>query len=244
MKWMIAAVVQLCAGAALAQGAPDGFTIGALGILSSSPYAGEDMSAVVVPLLAYKQGNFSIGTEGARLKVFDRDALSFSVLVAPRFPPLDGEESGPLAGMERGITADAGVLAEYALAEWTKFTLRAVTEVTAEHGGQEVTLGGQTRVAIAGIPMLLGGGAKWQSSGLSEYVYGVPATDAALVRPAYAPGAVVVPYISLGTMYPINERTRIFGSIKTEFLPGGVTDSPIIDSGLVTSLAVGVSFGF
>ena len=51
MKWMIAAVVQLCSGAALAQGAPDGFTIGGLGILSSSPYAGEDMSAVVVPLL-------------------------------------------------------------------------------------------------------------------------------------------------------------------------------------------------
>lgn len=244
MKWIAVAVVQVWAGAAFAQGAPDGFTIGGLGILSSSPYAGEDMSAVVVPLLAWKQGNFSIGTEGARLKVFDRDALSFSVLAAPRFPPLDGEDSGPLAGMNRGITADAGVLAEYALAEGTKLSLRAVTEVTGAHDGQEVTFGAQSRVSIAGIPMLLGGGAKWQSSGLSEFVYGVPVSDAAAGRPAYAPGAVVVPYLSIGTMYPINAQTRIFGSIKAEFLPGGVTDSPIIDSGVVTSLAVGVSFGF
>jgi outer membrane scaffolding protein for murein synthesis (MipA/OmpV family) len=48
----------------------------------------------------------------------------------------------------------------------------------------------------------------------------------------------------VGTMYPINERTRIFGSVKAEFLPGGITDSPIIDSGVVTSLTLGVSFGF
>jgi outer membrane protein len=245
MKWMIAAVVaQVWAGAAWAQGASDGFTVGALGILSSSPYAGEDMSGAVVPILAWKQGNLSISTEGVRLGLFDRDALTISALVAPRFPPFDGGTSGPLAGMDRGITADAGVLAEYALAEWTKVSLRAVTEVTGDRDGQEVTLGAQSRVAIAGIPMLLSGGAKWQSSGLSEFVYGVPASDAGVGRPAYAPGAVVVPYLSLGTMYPINERTRIFGSIKTEFLPGGVTDSPIIDAGVVTSLAVGVSFGF
>ncbi len=240
-----AAVMQVWAAAAWAQGAPDGFTIGALGIASTSPYVGEDVSTVVVPLLAWKQGNLSISTgDGLKLGVLDRDALSFSALVAPRFPPFDGGNSGPLAGMDRGFTVDAGVLAEFAPTEGTKFSLRAVTEATREHGGQEVTLAAQSRVAIAGIPMLLGGGAKWQSSGLSEYVYGVPASDAAAGRPAYAPGATVVPYLSVGTMYPINAQTRVFGSIKAEFLPDAVTDSPIIDSGVVTSLAVGVSFGF
>lgn len=241
---VVATAMQVWAGAAWAQGAPDGFTIGALGIASSSPYAGEDISTVVVPLVAWKQGNLSISTEGLRLGVFDRDALTVSALVAPRFAPFDGGGAGPLAGMDRGITADAGVLAEYALAEGTKLSLRAVTEVTGEHGGQEVTLGAQSRVAIAGIPMLLGGGAKWQSSGLSDYVYGVPASEAAAGRPAYAPGAAVVPYLSVGTMYPINAQTRIFGTIKTEFLPDTVTGSPIIDDSVVTSLAIGVSFGF
>ena len=241
---VVATALQVWTGVAWAQGAPDGFTIGALGIASSSPYAGEGASTAVVPLLAWKQGNLSISTEGLRLGVFDRDALALSALVALRFAPFDGGNTGPLAGMDRGITVDAGVLAEYALAEGTKLSLRAVTEVTGEHGGQEVTLGAQSRVAIAGIPMLLGGGAKWQSSGLSEYVYGVPASDAAVGRPAYAPGATVVPYLSVGTMYPINAQTRIFGTIKTEFLPDAITGSPIIDDSVVTSLAIGVSFGF
>jgi outer membrane protein len=242
---MGATAAVLSGGTALAQSSPDGFTIGALGIVSTNPYEGADVSTAAVPLLAWKQGNLSISTgEGLRLKLLDSSTLSFSAVVSPRFPPFDDKESSLLSGMDRGFTADMGGLVEFAPSDTTRFSLRAVTELTGEHGGQEVILGAQSRIAIGSFPVLLGGGAKWQSSDLAQYTFGVSPSEATGGRPAYAPGDSVIPFLSLGTIIPLNERSRVFGSLKAEFLPDSVTDSPTVDDNVVTSLAVGVSFGF
>lgn len=241
----VLATQPLWGGVALAQGAPDGFTIGALGIASTSPYVGVDQTTALVPLLAWKQGNLSISTgEGLKYRLMDRNGLAISALLSPRFAPFDDADAPALAGMDRGFTADGGIVLEYAATDALRISLRAVTEVTGQHGGQEVSLGAQSRVAIGGFPVMLGGGAEWQSRALSDYTYGVAAGEATVGRPAYAPGDTVVPYLSVGTMIPINAQTRLFGSLKAEFLPNSVTASPIIDDSVVTSLALGVSFAF
>jgi outer membrane protein len=231
--------------AAVAQQAPDGFTVGALGITGTSPYVGQDRVGVVVPLLGFKRGTFSMNTgKGASLGLITRDGLDVAAIIAPRFTPFNADDSAALAGMNRNFSVDGGVTLGFAATDRINIDLRAVTEVTGEHGGQEVSVEASSLITLGRVPMLLSGGAVWQSADLAEYVYGVRGSEAAAGRPAYAPGAAVVPFVTLGTMYPINDQTRVFGGVKAEFLPQAVTGSPIIDESVVTSLTLGVSFGF
>ncbi len=229
----------------VAQQVPDGFSVGALGITGTNPYAGEDRFGVVVPLLGFKRGKFSINTgDGASLNVITRDGVDVAAIIAPRFAPFSAGDSTALAGMNRNFSVDGGVTLGFAATDRINIDLRAVTEVTDEHGGQEVSIEASSLITLGRVPMLLGGGAVWQSADLAEYVYGVRGSEAAGGRPAYAPGAAVVPFVTLGTMYPINDQTRIFGGVKAEFLPQALSNSPIIDESVVTSLTLGVSFGF
>jgi MipA family protein len=231
--------------AAQAQDAPEGFAVGGIGIASVSPYVGEHDTTAALPLLAWNSDAFSVSTaEGLRLTVFNRADLRFSVVVSPRFSAIDSSDSSALAGMEREITADAGLLVELTQSDTFSLSFRAVTEATDQHNGQEISVSARQMLRIGNVPIILGGGLDWQSDDLAEYIYGVRSSEATTTRPEYAPGDVLAPYVSVGTMIPVNDRMRIIGSLKAEFLPDNVTDSPIIDEDIVTSVSIGAVFNF
>lgn len=230
---------------ALAQGEPEGFTIGLGAGAAISPYVGEDETTFALPLIGYNSDQFSISTgQGLRLTAIERGPLRISAVVSPRFSGLDDTDVSELDGIDRELTADAGLVAEYGVNETLTFTAGAVTEITNEHDGQEVTLGISQRVLLGRFPVQLSGGFSWQSSDLSEYVYGVKASEATAGRPAYAPGDVFIPYVGVGTVVPVSDNASMIAGFRAEFLPDEVTDSPIVDEDVVPSLNVGVAFSF
>lgn len=231
---------------ASAQDAPQGVSLG-IGLAAANGYLiGEDTQALALPILRYDSAAFSVGfPDGLRMTVFENEALRFSAVVTPRLSAIALSDAAELDGIDRALTADGGVQLDVNLAaSRTRLTLRAVGELTDEHRGQEVSLGVTQALPVGGMPVLLGAGLSWQSTELTSYLYGVGTDEATPGRAAYAPGDVVIPYVSIGTMVPVSDHVRLVANLKAEFLPDAVSKSPIIDEDVSVGAFLGLSFSF
>ncbi|MDJ0626724.1 MAG: MipA/OmpV family protein [Rhodobacter sp.] len=238
-------VLALTATATLAQEQPQGFSAG-LGVAGgTSIYMGEDTTATALPILRYESDAFSVSLpEGLRVTLLDRDTFRLSAVASPRLSDIDASDAPELAGLDREITVDGGLQARYRFGRGTELRFRGVTELTDEHGGGEIGLSVAQALPLGRVPVFLGGGVTWQSEDLADYLYGVSATEATATRPAYSPGEVIIPYLSIGTAVPISDRTRFIANVRAEFLPEDVTDSPIVDEDVALRAFIGVSFSF
>ena len=120
-----------------------------MGYASDSAYVGDGSSPRVWPLLRYESPTFSIGTDGLRLTLTDRAPVRIKGVMSPRFTGLSDPDAPELAGIDRDITADVGVTLRYSLGTGTALTATVLQEVTGQHDGQEVRLGGQARLGAA-----------------------------------------------------------------------------------------------
>lgn len=233
------------ASAAYAQQEPDGFSAG-IGVgYANSVFVDDDSTAQALPLIRYDTPQFSLGLpDGARVTLFGDDQLRLSAVLAPRFSALDDADSLALDGIERDVTLDGGAQLVYRFGAGTLLRVRALTELTDEHGGQELGAEISQPVPLGRQILLASAGATWLSGDLAQYTYGVLPGEAIAGRPSYDPGSVVIPHISLSTVFPVSERARIIGSVRAEFLPDAVTDSPIVDADVGISSFVGLSFQF
>lgn len=227
-------------------GPPKGWSVGVGTIVNNGIYVGEDTSTLVLPSVRYESDAVSFGVpEGLRVTVLDREPLRFSAVIAPRFNDIGGSSAPELAGLERQqITADGGVQVDYGFGFGTEVSLRAVTELTGQHGGSEIDLGIQQVLPLGRTPIFLGAGAKWQDAALTGFLYGVGTDETAAGRAAYTPGEAITPYLSARTAVPITERINLFAGVEAAFLPQEVTASPIVDQDLAVSGVVGLSFNF
>jgi outer membrane protein len=237
--------LMLCAAPALSQQQPEGFSLG-LGVVGSSGlYVGEDSAAMALPLLRYDSEAFSIGIpDGVRVTILERRDYRVSAVVSPRFSAIEASDAPELDGLDRAFTADGGVQARYVFNERTQLRFWAVTELTDEHSGSEVALSARHALPLGRVPLLFEGGVTWQSADLSGYLYGVSAPEATGTRPAYDPGDVLIPHLSVGTAIPITQKTRLVANIRADFLPDEVTLSPIVDEDVSVQGFLGISYSF
>ena len=71
-------------------------------------------------------------------------------------------------------------------------------------------------------------GANWISAGLTDYEYGVTASQARAGRPAYEPGSAVSFETGLSLFLELSGSWRFILSGRVEFLPPEITGSPIV----------------
>ena len=128
--------------------------------------------------------------------------------------------------------------------DFSELRLRAVQEVTGVNDGREVVVEFRQTVLAGYLPVILGGGVTWQSADLSQYAWGVYPDEATTTRAAYAPGAVFIPNLAIGTFVPINEKTSIIAALRVDFLPDAIVDSPVVGQRRTTSLFIGVTRSF
>lgn len=229
-----------------AQGRPEGFSFGLAAVANDSPFVDGGLSFGLLPILGYDSQAFSVGVlQGLRITAYELESLRLSVIAAPRFYlEIADTDGAALDGINRAITGEAGFDLEYSLGPATDLSLRGVTEVTGEHGGQELLLNLRQTVALGGFPLTLGAGLRWQSADHAEYAWGVRPEEATATRSAYAPGDVLIPSLSIGTFIPVNGKTTIIATLQMDFLPDEVSDSPIVDQDSTTSAFVGVTRSF
>ena len=230
---------------AIAQQEQDGFSIGFGLTYSDSVFVGEDSDPQILPLLRYESDRFSLGVpQGARLTVFERNQLRVSAVVSPRFSALEDPDGRELAGIDRELTADGGLQLRYRFGPGTQIRFRAVTELTDEHGGSELSASITQPVPVGQTPLLLSAGVTMMDPDLAQYTYGVFESEATRDRPEYSPDAVIIPNLSVSSVFALSETVSLTGSVRAEFLPDEVTDSPIVDADVSVSTFLGISYQF
>lgn len=238
---LVSVLTATAAGHAVAQ---EGFSFGVGASVSSNPYIGEDTDARAVPILRYQGDGWRLGTDGAGVDLYRTAPLGVEAILSPRFSALDDPDSDELDGIDREITLDGGLSFTYDLGERTAVSATLLQELTGEHDGQEVDLSVSTGLSLGRVPLSLAGGMSWKSEGLGSYLFGVEDDEATADRPEYQLDGSVTPYLSLSSGYALSDVARLVGSVKVEFLPDEVTDSPIIEDDTVTSGFVGVQLSF
>ena len=245
MKPFVALIFFLNVPAALAaqERTPDGWNIGAIIAADSNPYIGQSADVVPIPLISYRSGPLSIGTNGLGYRFIQTGPWDVTVAARPRFSGLISTDGALLDGIDRQVTGDLALEARYDIGVYyASFDLRQ--EFTGEHDGQELRFGVGTRTRVGRVGLDLGAGAFWQNDDLSRYIWGVSPSETAIGRPAYAPGYVIVPYVSLRARLPLSGNWSLLGTVRVDFLNSDISSSPIIEDDQLFSGALGISYSF
>jgi outer membrane protein len=234
--------------------APDGLSLGVAAISSKGILLGENHRTTVVPVLGYEGERFFFRGISGGVHLFKRNGFELDLLVGAR---LDGWDNADLDAMrlaERGIDRAAlrdrarGVDMGLGLA-WKgsagRAWLDAKTDVTNASGGQEVELGYAFAVPAGKGLLAPSVTVSYWSSKLSNYYYGVLPREEAAGVPRYRPGDAVVPAFSVAYLHALPGRWRVFGVVEYQWLPGTITDSPLVEGRRgIPSLFLGVSRSF
>lgn len=236
-------VLALPIGAQAQQGPPDGFSFGGLITADTNPYIGEDAEAIPLPLITFRNGPFELSTNGLSYEVLSDRPWGLTVAARPRFSGLISTDGPELDGIDRDVTGDLALEVRYDIGRlYVGADLRQ--EFTGEHDGQEARLRVGLRRAVGPVRVDFSAGGAWQSGDLSRYIWGVSEAEARSDRPAYDPGAVIVPFVGLRGTMPLGDNWSLLGTLRADFLPDDVTDSPIIEDDTLVSGGLGVQFRF
>jgi outer membrane protein len=226
-----------------AEGRGDGFSLGGLVAADTNPYLGQDADVIPLPLFSFRNGPLELSTNGLSYDLLRQGPFGMTLAARPRFSGLISTDGPELDGIDREVTGDVAFEMRYDLGGmYAGADLRQ--EFTGEHDGQEARLRFGLRRSVGSVRLDWSAGAAWQSGELSRYVWGVSETEARTGRAAYDPGTVIVPFVGLRGVMPLGENWSVLGTLRADFLPDAVTDSPIIEDDTLISGGLGVQFRF
>jgi outer membrane protein len=203
-----------------------------LGVVAEShqaPLKGADrIDTGVLPFFYYEGDSLTVDFQEISYKLLDLDKFELAALGRIRFQGYDPEDSPELEGMdERDPTFDAGLRLAYG-GRWGNVSLSAVTDVTDNHNGQEVT-------ATYGISFQNGRwtiepsvGLSWQSENLVDYYYGVRSSEARSGRPAYTGHSATNVLAGLNASFKITRHFFTFAGTEYRYLGNSIRTSPVI----------------
>jgi outer membrane scaffolding protein for murein synthesis (MipA/OmpV family) len=247
-----ALAVPILAGATQAQETEEAggrWSVGAIGFVSPSPFAGEDTELQAFPFVSYQGDRFYLrGLEAGYhvVKPARGPGLhpSFSVLASARSQPGTSRDkfNGEL-GLRAGLSGTFGSI-----------SLTALQDVTGVHDGQELELSYSYRFAgDGGWALMPSVGISWQSEGLAQHMWGVTAEEQAdmiadgddVILPVYdVPGSAFTYNAGLMATYDFNDRWGAMLMANARYLDSDIRDNPGIDRDVDLSFGLGISYRF
>lgn len=232
---------------------PWGLGIGA--VMSDSPYAGEGMRIVPVPLISYEGEKFFFQGIRAGWQFVRNDAFELAAIAQFRFDGFNIDDLSSRQLMANGLdprqledrehSLDAGVTAKWS-GSAGELEVELLTDVTDRSGGQQYSLQygyplhwGQTMVTPnVGVTFL--------SDDTANYYYGTLDKEVARGALNYKPGAASIPHVGVNVMRFFGKHWTFLAFIKYSFLPDEIKNSPFLepDSNGTLSALIGVSRGF
>ena len=219
------------------------WTLGVLAIDRDAPYRQLDEDLLFVPLIRFEgERAYLRGLRGG-FRLLERGPLEFSAFLQARGDGYEAADSPYLAGMaDRRFSLDGGVALGWRIARLGQFEASAATDLLDRSGGQELEVS-WTGLARAGQWRILPSvSLRWQSDDLVDYYYGVRPGEALPGRPAYQGDAAVLPEFAVLATRPFGERWQFFARVGHTWLPGEITDSPLVDDDRRTSVLVGLGY--
>jgi len=218
------------------------------GVVSSfeqSPYRGGGVRIDLLPLYLYEGQHVYLHSYRAGLKFdfgSDKRAAAF---LSHRFESFPAERlPASLAGMSvRTPETDFGLSYEQRF-DWGTVFGEVLRDVSGTSGGTEWRLGAgpswrRGRLKLAPYLMLAARNAR-----LNDYYYGVAASEAAVDRPAYQPGAGANATLGLNARYDLTDRWHFLAGVSATLWAGGVRRSPIVEDRVQLAAFGGFAYEF
>ena len=221
------------------------FSVGMAYINSASPYEGVGSSSRVVPSVSFESGDLKLSVQdGISYRVFAGDSNQIRLNLAPNFEPYKSSDSTTFSGMDRDMGVDGVVAGSFEIARGSTLSLKMATDLSNTFNGHLVDVSFSQFIPLGGVPTIFSVGSKWYDSKRSQHMYGVYASEVAVGRAEYAPGAVAVTYLSVNSIMSLTDNISAFVSVSANFLPNEITNSPIVSKKNTMSTVLGLSYNF
>jgi outer membrane protein len=204
--------------------------VGAGVIGRSSPYVGSDTTVLQpIPTITYNGERLQWLGPTVQYGLLGTGWWRVAASASYRIGVYEESDSTALAGLgDRNGTMMAGLVLRFEVPGGANLSLRYEHDVLDKIGGGAATARlskGFQAGAFRILPKLQ---VNWLSSELTNYDFGVPESAATVTRPAYNTGSAISYEAGIGTFIELTEDWRILLSVSAEFLPDGITDSPIV----------------
>lgn len=239
--------------AAQAPRAPGGWSVGAVMLAIDSPYAGEDSRVRAFPFLAFEGERFYLRGIEAGWRVAGGEAWRIDLGLAARLDGFDADDLGraelAARGIDRDLLADRDDGVDLALGldldlGPTRLALDLRHDLAGASEGSEAALRwslprsfGRTRLG----PYL---GARWLSSDLADYYYGILDEEVARGVDGYRPGSATVFELGVELSRGFADDWFLFGDLGWSRLPGALADSPLVADDSEARLILGLGRRF
>lgn len=209
---------------------------------STQPWTDVDARVYPVPLVYGRYKNFYADGRSIGYILNDNDNLKFSIVGQPRLAGYDADDSSALNGMDdRDWSIDAGLRLTWDN-DYFKLKVTGLSDILAEHDGQEVS-------AVFSKELWEGfitprAGIKWLSGDLVDHYYGVKATEELPGRPEYIGSSTVNFVAGLTVAVPFLESWTAVADFEYEGLGSEITGSPIVEEEGTFTCVAGALYKF
>ncbi|MET0290253.1 MAG: MipA/OmpV family protein [Pseudoxanthomonas sp.] len=214
----------------------DRWSIGVAANARQSSYAGEGTRIRPFPLVTFEGERVFWNGLSAGFHAVKSEHFALDLVISGRFDGFDIEDLGqrelrtngldPALLEDRDDALDAGLALRW-FGRAGQLKLRALADVTDTSAGQELTLDYGYALQWGKTTVVPGASVTWMSKDLVQYYYGITDEEVARGVTPYAPGAAVVPQVSVGFQRALGEKWKIIGAVSYQFLPSEITDSPL-----------------
>lgn len=234
---------------------PSPWGLGVATAVSDSPYAGEGMRVIPVPLVTYRGERFYFRGASAGWIMVAGDGFELAVVAKPRLAGFDAEDLGrsELArnGIDRDLLEDRDNSLDAGLGmSWRgqagKLEVELLADVADVSGGQEVSVQYGYPIALRKGMLTPTVGMKWLSEDMADYYYGTLDAEVARGVIDYKPGAVTIPRVGISYFRPLGKKWSLLIAAHYDSLPDEIKSSPLIDPDAdgAASMFIGFSRGF
>mgnify|MGYP001390210876 CR=1 FL=1 len=241
----ISFVLAFVSGSLVVAQETDKYSIGASYIFGESVYEGAGSTALLAPSLSYENGPLKIGfPEGISYQIYELKNIGFSTSLKPNFAPYDPNDAPILNGMKRYESIDLKLSSSFDIIRGSTLNFSFGSELSNQHNGTIIDISYQQFIPVAGFPVILSAGSKWQDPKRSKYFYGVYDSEVISDRPEYIPGDSNIYFISLNSFYRVTDSLGLFGNLSANLLPTELTDSPIVGKKISLNTVLGLGYSF
>ncbi len=217
-----------------------GWSVGVAALLRDTAYVDADNDVLVVPLVQY-QGE-QLYLRGLRLgwRSYEQEGTRVDLIAQARMDSIkasDLQSFDALRSRQRSI--DVGVALEQDLGP-LQLNFSVLGDLLGRSKGQELELALSYPKRFGRTLIAPGIGARWWSSRLANYYYGLDQIESP-VNIAYRPGSALLGEIGVSVFHPLGEHWALASSLRYRYLLSELRDSPLVDERSELALLIGLS---
>ncbi|MCL9782315.1 MipA/OmpV family protein [Vibrio sp. S4M6] len=253
-KWLVIAATAISCVPMVASAEMSEFSLGAIASYSPRVYKDTPSNKTVFPMVGYEGEHFFIRGLGAGYRLFPlggreggafRQNIVFRLKYDPRTLKPSDSTDPQIQQLDERKTSIFGGVGYQLITPVGLFELAGMTDTLGRSNGSYAQLSWKVPLMFKNWGIIPSAGYTYDDSKLNNYLYGVSAAESARsgIREFNA-GADGSYFITLQSYLDITKRVRVTASVTYRNLEGDIEKSPIIESGVNTTTALGVSYVF